>query len=80
MTSTIMCNNHIRERIRTIDFLDLGGSTGGSLELMKKKFGYTRGLNIDLDPNKVEKALAKGIPTLQLDATNLSIFTDNCYR
>jgi hypothetical protein len=78
MPNQIQCNGHLRERVGALDFLDLGGSTGGSFAFMCKQFGYTRGLNVDLDPGKVAKALAKGIPTLQLDATNLAIFTDRC--
>lgn len=74
----IQCNGHQRKKVSSLDFIDLGGSAGGSYGLMCKKFGYTRGLSIDLDPRKVANALSRGIPTLELDATNLAIFSDNC--
>ena len=73
----ININNKIFERKSTLDFIDIGGSTGGSYNFMKKKFEYTSGLAIDIDPKKVEKALLNNVPMINIDATNMNIFVDN---
>ena len=78
--ATIRYNGRTVESRRAIDFIDLGGSGGGSYQFMRRRFGFVSGLSIDIDPKKVALALQRGIPALQLDATHLSIFTDGCCR
>lgn len=42
------------------DFLDFGSGIGGSLVHCEKEFGASRGLGIDVDPDKVRKAQSLG--------------------
>ena len=77
---TIMVNGKEIKKKKQIDFIDIGCSKGGSYKHIKKKFNFTSGLGIDLDETKVFQSLQNNIPALVLDATNLSIFTDNACK
>lgn len=63
-----------------MDFIDLGCSTGGSYSQMVKRFGYERGLAIDIDGKKVKTARCNGVPAIHMDARRLSFFRDNSFR
>lgn len=76
----IKINNKEYELDSQLDFLDLGGGTGGSFEMVKKKFICDRGLAIDVEKKKIQEAIANGIPAIQLDASNLSIFQNNACK
>ena len=49
------------------DFVDLGASAGGSLEWCARRLGG-RGLGVDTDPAKVERARAAGCEAIAADA------------
>lgn len=55
------------------DFLDYGSSKGGSIRHCKGRFHATRGVGVDIDPNKVVKARAAGVDAFVGDATELGI-------
>jgi len=55
------------------DFLDLGASKGASLALGTSKLGGTLGVGVDIAPEKVEAARAKGLRCIQGDATCLDL-------
>ena len=46
---SIICNGRNYECYDKIDFIDIGGSKGGSYKFIKKKFKFENGLTIDLD-------------------------------
>jgi len=54
------------------DFADLGCSRGGSLQYCSGRFGG-RGVGIDIDPAKVEEALAHGTEAVLGDAVALDV-------
>lgn len=70
-------NGRLHDSVEQIDFIDIGGSVGGSYDAVKKRFGYQNGLAIDIDPRKVEAAIENKVPSICLDATKMSIFGDN---
>lgn len=76
--SVITYNGKSAPKASTFDFLDLGASKGGSFQFMQRKFQYSRGLGIDIDPAKVAAGIKAGVPMLEMDATNLAAFSDNC--
>ena len=78
--AAIRINNKEYSLPHQLDFLDIGGGTGGSFALVKKRFKCERGLAIDIEKKKIDQAIANGIPAIQLDATNLNIFQDNACR
>jgi hypothetical protein len=47
---------------------------------MIKKFGFERGLAIDIDGKKAKIARSNGVPAIHMDARNLSFFGDNAFR
>lgn len=53
------------------DFIDLGSSKGGSIEMCRDRFGTDRGIGIDIDPAKVALAQARGVEAVVGDATQL---------
>ena len=53
------------------DFLDFGASKGGSIGFAIEHLGGTRGLGIDLDPNKVAVMRELGHRSIALIETNL---------
>ncbi|MEX0972452.1 MAG: class I SAM-dependent methyltransferase [Solirubrobacterales bacterium] len=55
------------------DFIDLGCSTGGSIEHCMSRFGAKRGLGIDLDPDKVENTKRTGLDAVVADARELNL-------
>jgi hypothetical protein len=55
------------------DFVDLGCSSGGSIEHCMKRFGAERGLGVDLDPAKVERTQAAGYDAVVADAQELDL-------
>jgi hypothetical protein len=59
--------------IADYDFLDFGASTGGSLQFAQKVLGGTRGLGVDIDPKKVQKARDAGFECMQGDMTQLEL-------
>lgn len=63
-----------------LDFIDIGGSKGGSFKHIKTQFGLTNGLAVDIDPRKVQLALQNNVPMVQMDATQMSIFTDDACK
>jgi len=63
-----------------IEFIDIGGSKGGSFLHVQKKFGYSNGLAVDIDPSKVKQSLKRGVPMICLDASNMKIFSDNASK
>jgi len=60
------------------DFVDFGCSTGGSIELAQKLFGYGRGLGVDLDINKVYKSRAHGYHALQANLVDIPLPKKAC--
>lgn len=62
----------LTDAVRGIDFLDLGASTGGSLQYCARRFGG-RGLGIDIAHEKVTRARQAGFDVLQADASNLGL-------
>lgn len=71
----------LREAARTSDnpgvslegyeFLDFGASKGASINFGVRRLGGTRGLGIDLDPEKVRQMSEKGFDCIEADATRL---------
>jgi SAM-dependent methyltransferase len=55
------------------DFIDLGCSTGGSLQFCVKRFSARRGVGIDLDPRKVGRTREAGYDVLLADAADLGV-------
>lgn len=53
--------------------LDFGCGGGGSIDFVKKQFGYERVAGIELDPKKIELAAKAGVEVLQADATSLAV-------
>lgn len=56
-----------------IDFLDFGCSEGGSYEFALRRFNARRGIGLDIDPKKVEKARARGAEAYVADATQVEL-------
>lgn len=75
--NTIIVNDKTFASKNILDFIDIGASKGGSYHYIKKKFGFDSGLCIDIDINKVNLSIANKAPAICLDATNMSLFTDN---
>ena len=63
-----------------IDFIDIGGSKGGSYKYIKNKYKFENGLAIDIDIEKVNESLKNNIPAIRLDATQMKIFNDNACK
>lgn len=61
---------------RQVDFLDLGASTGGSLDFARDSLGGGDGIGIDNDAAKVAAATHAGYRCLLEDATKLSLPDD----
>ena len=76
----IMCNGRNYECYDKIDFIDIGGSKGGSYKLIKHKFNFENGLAIDIDMRKVKESLMNNIPAVRLDATQMNIFNNNACK
>jgi SAM-dependent methyltransferase len=53
--------------------LDFGCGSGGSVDFVKKQFGYQRVAGIELDPRKIELARTAGVEVLQADATSVAV-------
>ena len=54
------------------DYLDFGCSDGGSLKFGRSYLGGTRGLGIDINPDKVRQAVESGCDAIVADVTHLS--------
>ncbi len=65
--------------IQDFDFVDFGSSHGGSMKLAIDRLGGTRGLGIDIRPQKVESAIEAGHDVMQGDVTDLDL-PDQCVR
>lgn len=78
--TTIVTNGGTYESADQIDFIDVGGSKGGSYDLIQKRYGYENGLAIDIDPKKVKQSLENNVPAIRLDASKMSIFSDNACK
>ena len=76
----IKTNGRVYKSYDIIDFIDIGGSKGGSYKLIKKKYKYESGLAIDIDIRKVNNAIENNVPAIRLDATNMNIFNDNACK
>lgn len=59
-------------------FIDLGASSGGSLDWASNVFGG-RGLGVDSDPEKISKLRAKGFDGVVADASQIDA-EDNCVK
>lgn len=62
-------------KLDQFDFVDFGCSMGGSIEKAARDFGATRGLGIDIDPDKVAATRKQGHDAIEGDLTNLKIGT-----
>ncbi len=62
-------NPAIIDRLRAgeYDFVDLGSSSGGSIDYCMRRFSARRGLGIDLQAEAVEQIRAQGFEALQAD-------------
>lgn len=56
---------------RGYDFVDFGCSEGGSFDKAVKWFNGGRGIGLDVDPKKVEKAQHKGLHAMVCDITQV---------
>ncbi|AFZ50434.1 class I SAM-dependent methyltransferase [Dactylococcopsis salina] len=61
------------------DYLDFGCSNGGSLKFGKSYLGGTKGLGVDINPDKVRQALENDLSAVVADVTELSQL-DNVVR
>jgi hypothetical protein len=61
--------------LRGIDFIDLGASSGNSMQWASKAFGG-QGLGIDLSAEKVAAAEGQGLRMMRADARNLDLPSD----
>jgi hypothetical protein len=63
------------KRINAGEFeaIDFGCGGGGSVDFVKKQFGYQKIVGVELDPKKVETARGVGVEVLQADATNVAV-------
>lgn len=77
---SIICNGREYECYDKIDFIDIGGSKGGSYKFIKNKFKFENGLTIDIDMKKVNESLKNNIPAIRLDATKMKLFTNNACK
>lgn len=77
---SIICNGRNYECYDKIDFIDIGGSKGGSYKFIKNKFKFENGLTIDIDMRKVNESLKNNTPAIRLDATQMKIFTNNACK
>ena len=80
LSDKIVINDKEYSREAGLDFLDLGAGNGGSFELIKKRYKFNRGLAVDIDPRKITLSLQNGIPAIEMDATNLNIFSENSFK
>ncbi|EKF6289099.1 class I SAM-dependent methyltransferase [Vibrio cholerae] len=55
----------------SVDFLDFGCSSGGSIEFAEKRFGGFKGLGIDISQKKVEKATSNGYLAINYNLNQL---------
>jgi hypothetical protein len=55
------------------DFIDLGCSTGGSIDHCLGRFNARRGLGVDLDPRKVDRTRDAGFDAVTADAAQLRL-------
>ena len=78
--SKIKANNKIYDSYDKIDFIDIGGSKGGSYNYIKNIFNYTSGLAFDIDIRKVNECLKNNVPAIRLDATQMKIFNDDACK
>jgi hypothetical protein len=76
----IIANGQEYEQYDTIDFIDIGGSKGGSYKYIKEKYKFESGLAIDIDIRKVNESLKNNVPAIRLDATKMGIFKDNACK
>lgn len=58
--------------LSSYDFIDFGGSKGGSVRFCEKAF-LARGIGVDLDPKKVKQAREKGVDAVLGDATDVDL-------
>ena len=77
---SIVANGRKYESYDQIDFIDIGGSKGGSFKYIKKKFNFENGLTIDIDIRKVNESLKNNIPAIRLDASQMKIFNENACK
>lgn len=70
-----MDGSKLLRRINAGEFeaLDLGCGSGGSVEFVRKQFGYSRIAGIELDARKVELAREAGVEVLTADATSVPL-------
>ena len=59
------------------DFIDFGASKGASITFGLRRLGGTRGVGVDIDPEKVSLMTNKGYDCLELDATRLDLPPDS---
>jgi hypothetical protein len=64
--------------LRGIDFIDLGASSGGSMQWASRAFGG-QGLGIDLSAEKVAAAQKQGLRMMKADARSIDL-PSNCVR
>ena len=55
------------------DFIDLGCSNGGSIEFAVKRFNARRGIGVDIDPAKLDRAADLGFDVVAADARSLNL-------
>tara|TARA_Y100000992_G_scaffold48665_1_gene28444 strand:+ start:5903 stop:6550 length:648 start_codon:yes stop_codon:yes gene_type:complete len=77
---SIDCNGKTYECYNQLEFIDVGGSKGGSYKFIKNKFKFENGLTIDIDIRKVNESLKNNTPAIRLDATHMNIFNDNACK
>ena len=68
-----MNSNQFQEFIKknNIDFIDFGGSKGGSIGFANKFLGGTKGLEIDIDDGKIKQTKLPGYDAVNLDIKNI---------
>jgi len=62
-----------------LDFLDFGGSAGGSHSFARRRLGGRRGVALDLEPRKVDRMREHGIEAWVCDITDTGLPAD-CAR
>lgn len=70
-----MAQPELLRRVNAGEFeaVDFGCGAGGSIDFVKKQFGYERVAGIELDPKKIELAKKAGVEVLEADATNVAV-------
>lgn len=70
-----MSPEQLLRRINAGEFeaLDFGCGGGGSVDFVRKQFGYEKVAGIELDPRKIALAETAGVEVLQADATRVGV-------